>query len=178
MVNYTSLKKADICILNNSKNAPVSAAEVFTDPIHFLAFGFGSGLAPFAPGTFGTLAAIPVFLLLSSFSLVAYVVITLLLFFAGVWLCGQSAEKLGVHDHGGIVWDEIVGLLITLIAVPVSWKWVLAGFALFRFFDVVKPWPIRWLDRQVTGGLGIMLDDVLAGVYAWIVLQCLLLWLS
>ena len=159
------------------KHTPVSPATVFTDPIHFLAFGFGSGLAPVAPGTFGTITAIPVFLLLSNLSTVGYTVITLLFFLLGIWLCGQSAEKLGVHDHGGIVWDEIVGLLITLFAVPVSWLWILLGFLLFRFFDIVKPWPIRWLDRQVSGGLGIMVDDVLAGVYAWIILQLLIRWL-
>lgn len=178
MVNYTNRKKVDICILNNDKNIPVNPSTVLTDPVHFLAFGFGSGLAPFAPGTFGTIAAIPVFLLMSNLTIIAYALITVLMFLLGVWLCGQSAEKLGVHDHGGIVWDEIVGLLITLFTVPVNWLWILLGFALFRFFDVLKPWPIRWLDQQVSGGFGIMLDDVLAGIYAWIILQLLLRWLA
>jgi phosphatidylglycerophosphatase A len=105
-----------------------------------------------------------------------YLVLTALLGLAGIWLCGYTARALGVHDHGGIVWDEIVGLLITLIAVPPDWRWLLAGFLLFRLFDILKPWPIRWLDRRVGGGFGIMIDDVLAGLFA---LLCLhgLIWL-
>ncbi|HID80908.1 MAG TPA: phosphatidylglycerophosphatase A [Chromatiales bacterium] len=147
---------------------------IFSDPVHFLAFGFGSGLAPFAPGTFGTLVAIPLFLLLSKLPAAGYFLVMLALLFFGIWLCGRSAEKLGVHDHGGIVWDEIVGLLITLFMIPAGWVWIVLGFVLFRFFDIVKPWPIRWLDKQVDGGLGIMLDDVLAGIFGWIILQLII----
>lgn len=142
--------------------------------IHFLAFGFGSGYAPKAPGTFGTLAAIPLYLLVAGLPLAGYLVMVVALFALGVWLCGRTARDMGVHDHPGIVWDEIVGFLITMTAVPLAWQWVVAGFVLFRLFDILKPWPIRWLDRHVHGGLGIMLDDVLAGVFAALCLHALI----
>jgi len=140
------------------------------NPLHLLAFGFGSGAAPVAPGTFGTLAAVPLLLLLATQPLTIYLLVVLLSFVAGIYICGKTSEDLGVHDHSGIVWDEFVGLFVTMIAVPISWQSVLAGFVLFRLFDILKPWPISWLDRHVSGGFGIMLDDLLAGVYAWVVL--------
>lgn len=141
--------------------------QIVSDPVLFLAFGFGSGLAKKAPGTFGTLAAVPLYLaLVQAQSLIVYSVVTLLVIFTGVWICGQAAEKLGEHDFGGIVWDEIAGFLVTMWLVPFTWQAVALGFILFRVFDIVKPWPIRWIDHQVHGGLGIMLDDVLAGVFA------------
>lgn len=145
------------------------------NPVHFLAFGFGSGLAPKAPGTFGTLAALPVWWLAAQLPLWGYVVVLLAVIAVGPYLCGRTAEDLGVHDHGGIVWDEIAGFLVTMLLVPVSWYTALAGFLLFRLFDIAKPWPIGWLDRQVEGGTGIMVDDLVAGLYA---LGCLhlLLW--
>ncbi len=152
-----------------------SAKQVFTDPIHFLAFGFGSGLAPFAPGTFGTLAAVPLYLLLAPLSLPLYLAAVVAAFIAGVWICEQAGTDLGVHDHGGIVWDEFVGLWVTLIAAPAGWQWVVVGFLLFRLFDIWKPWPINWADQQVSGGLGVMLDDLIAGCYALVVLQLLAL---
>jgi len=93
----------------------------------------------------------------------------------GIYLCGKTADALGVHDHGGIVWDEIVGYLITMIAVPLDWKWVLVGFILFRIFDIWKPWPIKWVDSKVSGGLGIMLDDVLAGIFAAVGLHLIIM---
>ena len=142
------------------------AAFVFGDAGHFLAFGFGSGLAPVAPGTAGTLAAIPLYLALSSLSPVAYLAVVAAAFALGVWLCGRTADALGVHDHAGIVWDELVGYWITMALVePGLWQ-IIAGFFLFRLFDVWKPWPIRVLDRKLGGGFGIMLDDVLAGLLA------------
>jgi len=141
--------------------------QIVSDPVLFLAFGFGSGLAKKAPGTFGTLAAVPLYLaLVQAQSLIVYSVVTLLVILVGVWICGQAAEKLGEHDFGGIVWDEIAGFLVTMWLIPFTWQAVALGFILFRVFDIVKPWPIRWIDRQVHGGLGIMLDDVLAGVFA------------
>jgi len=141
--------------------------QIVSDPVLFLAFGFCSGLAKKAPGTFGTLAAVPLYLaLVQAQSLIVYSVMTLLVILVGVWICGQAAEKLGEHDFGGIVWDEIAGFLVTMWLVPFTWQAVALGFILFRVFDIVKPWPIRWIDRQVHGGLGIMLDDVLAGVFA------------
>jgi len=141
--------------------------QIVSDPVLFLAFGFGSGLAKKAPGTFGTLAAVPLYLaLVQAQSLIVYSLVTLIVILAGVWICGQAAEKLGEHDFGGIVWDEIAGFLVTMWLVPFTWQAVVLGFILFRVFDIIKPWPIRWIDRQVHGGLGIMLDDVLAGVFA------------
>ncbi len=147
------------------------------NPVHFLALGFGSGLAAKAPGTFGTLAGIPVFLLLSQLSLPWYLGMTLLSILAGFYICGKASKDMQVHDHGAIVWDEIAGLLITMIAAPAGWLWLLIGFGLFRLFDILKPWPIRWLDAKVHGGIGIMLDDVLAGVFAFICVQGLA-WLT
>jgi len=143
------------------------------NPVHLLAFGFGSGVAPKAPGTWGTLVAVPLFLLLQDLPLLAYLVVTVIVTLVGVWLCDVTAKELGVHDHPGIVWDEIAGYLITMIAAPAGWPWLVAGFVLFRLFDILKPWPIHAIDRGVDGGLGIMLDDVLAGVMAFACLQLL-----
>jgi phosphatidylglycerophosphatase A len=140
--------------------------QILSDPILFLAFGFGSGLAKKAPGTMGTLAAIPLYWLFAQTNLYAYSLLTLIVTVAGIWICDSAAKKLDEHDFGGIVWDEIAGYLITLWLVPFSWQAMVLGFVLFRFFDILKPWPIKWVDRQVHGGLGIMLDDVLAGVFA------------
>lgn len=152
------------------------ARTVFSSPVHFLAFGFGSGLSPFAPGTAGTLAAIPLYLLLSQLPLLGYLGALLLVTVVGFWLCGESSRRLGVHDHGGIVWDEFAGFLVTMAAAPAGWQWVVAGFFLFRLFDVWKPWPVYIADRDVNGGFGIMLDDLLAGIYAWGSLQALAYW--
>jgi phosphatidylglycerophosphatase A len=146
------------------------------NPIHLLALGFGSGLAPKAPGTAGTLAAIPIYLLLCQFPLTVYLAVTGAFFLLGVFVCHVAARDAGVHDHPAIVWDEIVGFLITMIAVPVGWMWILLGFLLFRLFDIVKPWPIGLLDRYVAGGFGIMIDDVVAGLFALITLQILAAW--
>jgi phosphatidylglycerophosphatase A len=146
---------------------------VLTTPVHFLAFGFGSGLSPFAPGTLGTLMAVPLYLAMSKLPLTAYLLITLVVCIVGVWICGRSSEKLGVHDHSGIVWDEFAGYFITMILAPPSWLWIVIGFVLFRLFDIWKPWPISFLDKKVDGGLGIMIDDVVAGIFAMICLQAL-----
>ena len=145
---------------------PVSPRAILTDPVHFLAFGFGSGLLRPAPGTWGTLMAVPLYLMLARLPLAGYLVVIAATFLFGVWLCERSAQRLGVHDHPGIVWDEFVGLWITLILAPAGWVWLVVGFVLFRIFDAAKPWPIRWFDRRVPGGLGIMLDDVLAGLFS------------
>lgn len=144
---------------------------VLTHPVHFLAFGFGSGLAPVAPGTFGTLMAVPLYLLLAQFSLVPYLIFVVLVCIVGIWICDKSSKLLGVHDYGGIVWDEFAGFFITMIAAPEGWLWVVIGFALFRLFDIWKPWPILILDEKVKGGFGIMIDDIVAGVFALICLQ-------
>lgn len=145
--------------------------QVFSNANHFFAFGFGSGLAAKAPGTFGTLAAIPIYWLIQDLSWPLYISWLLVTFALGVYWCDRSSKQLGVHDHGGIVWDEFVGYWITMFLVPSSWLFMLVGFVLFRLFDIVKPWPISWLDRKVKGGFGIMIDDVLAGIYACAVLH-------
>ncbi|MEF3075317.1 phosphatidylglycerophosphatase A [Methylobacter sp. Wu1] len=144
--------------------------QVLSDPILFLAFGFGSGLARKAPGTLGTLAAVPVYWLFAQADIVVYSFLTLIVTIAGISICGRAAEKLGEHDFGGIVWDEVAGYLITMWLVPLTWQTLTAGFVLFRLFDILKPWPISWADRRISGGLGIMLDDVLAGVFAAVTL--------
>lgn len=136
------------------------------DPRQFLALGFGSGLSPRAPGTVGSLAAVPLILVLSSLPTPYYLAAVCAAVALGVWVCGTTARAVGVHDHSAIVWDEIAGMLIAVIALPINAWTLVVAFVLFRGFDILKPWPIRWLDRQVGGGWGIMLDDVLAGVAA------------
>lgn len=137
------------------------------NPVHFLALGFGSGLATKMPGTFGTLASLPLVVLMASYSsLITYAVVTILACIAGIWICGQTADDMQVHDDPSIVWDEVAGMAITMFAVPLSWQTLLLGFVLFRVFDILKPWPISYLDKHVHGGFGIMADDILAGVVA------------
>ena len=155
--------------------SPVVPKKILANPIHCLAFGFGSGLSPWAPGTVGTLVAIPlyylIYYLMAGLPVAVYCVLLVATFLLGVYLCGKTATDLGVHDHPGIVWDELVGFWITMLFAPPGWGWVVAGFVLFRLFDIWKPWPIRVVDRRVQGGFGIMLDDVLAGIYALLVMQ-------
>jgi phosphatidylglycerophosphatase A len=135
-------------------------------PVHLLALGFGSGLAPVAPGTFGSLVGLAFALALAplglAWNLLAVVVATL----AGIWICGESARRLGVHDHPAIVWDEVAGMMIAMLAAPDAWWGAPAAFVLFRIFDIAKPWPIREIEHGMGGGAGIMLDDVLAGLFA------------
>ena len=149
-------------------------AALLRNPVHFLSLGFGSGLSPYAPGTAGTLAAIPLFWFMAPLPLPAYLGVIGVLFLIGIYLCQVTTDRLGAHDHSAIVWDEVVGYLLTMTAIPFDWRCVLAGFFLFRLFDVWKPWPVRALDRSVGGGLGIMLDDVGAAVYAALSLQAIL----
>jgi len=134
--------------------------------IHWLAFGFGSGFSPKAPGTAGTLAAIPFSLLLAQLPLPLHLGVLALALIVGIYCCGKTARDLGVHDHGGIVWDEFVGYWLTVVLLPKTLFWMAAGFVAFRVLDIWKPWPIRLADRSVEGGLGVLLDDVLAGVMA------------
>jgi len=143
-------------------------------PSGLLAFGFGSGLSPKAPGTIGSVAALLPFLLLAQLEPWFYLAVTTIAFAVGVWVCGRASSRLGVHDHGGIVWDEFVGLWLTLFLCPLNIWSIGLGFILFRAFDILKPWPIGWLDRHTKGGFGIMIDDVAAAVYAWVTLQLLL----
>ena len=140
------------------------------DPVHFVALGFGAGLAPRAPGTAGTLVGVLLDPLLRPLGLELRVLLVALMCGFGVWVCGESARRLGAHDHPAIVWDEIVGYLALMLFLPAGWAWALAGFVVFRFFDIVKPWPIRQLDHGVRGGLGIMLDDIMAAAWGALVL--------
>ena len=147
---------------------------VLTNPIHFLAFGFGAGLSPKAPGTMGTLVAIPIFILFSYLTLTNYFILLIILVIISFYIAGKSAQLLGVHDHGGIVIDEICGYLVTMIFAPTTWQAIILGFVLFRVFDIVKPWPIKLLDQRVPGGVGIVIDDLMAGIYALLSLQLIL----
>jgi len=141
------------------------------DPVHLLALGFGTGLAPFAPGTFGSLVGLAFALALAPLGLGWNLAAIALAGTAGVWICGESARRLGVHDHPAIVWDEVVGMMIAMLAAPAAWWGAPLAFALFRLFDIAKPWPIREIDHGMSGGAGIMLDDVLAGLFAALVLM-------
>ncbi len=146
------------------------ARQVMTDPVHILAFGFGTGLAPVAPGTVGSLVGVLLAWLTLDLGLMTQIGIAVAISVAGIWICGESSRRLGIHDHGGIVWDEIAGMYIVLIVAPTTlWAWILA-FGLFRAFDIVKPWPIRDLDHRIHGGVGIMLDDLVAALYAALLL--------
>lgn len=147
-----------------------------TNPIHLLATGFGSGLLKPAPGTWGTAVAVPMFFLLSALvnSLSIYIIFVVLISLAGIKICDQAAKDAGVHDHKAIVWDEIAGFLIAMIAVPATFFNAFVAFLLFRFFDIVKPWPIGYIDRKVSGGFGIMLDDILAGIFSLLCMHILL----
>lgn len=143
---------------------------IWQKPSHFIAFGFGSGAIPIAPGTFGTLMAIPFYLALRSLPLSAYIVIVVAIMIASMWLSEKVSKEIRVDDHQGMCLDEIVGFLVTMTAIPHGAGWIVAGFILFRFFDIVKPWPIRLIDTKMHNGIGVILDDVMAGIYSWIIL--------
>jgi len=149
----------------------VEPKDIIFHPIHFLSLGLGSGLAPFAPGTAGTVVAVLLYLPLSVLPLSTYVFVLVISSLLGIYFCQQTTNRLGVDDHPAIVWDEFVGFWITMFMAPTGWQWIVLGFVLFRLFDIWKPWPIRVIDHKVKGGLGVMLDDILAGVYALIILQ-------
>jgi phosphatidylglycerophosphatase A len=156
-----------------SDGTKISPKVVLTDPVHLLAFGFGLGLSPVAPGTVGTLLGVLVAWMALNLGFYAQIGIAVGLVVAGVWICDNSSRRIGQHDPGGIVWDEIAAMYIVLLFAPVTIAaWILA-FVLFRFFDIVKPWPIRDLDHSIRGGLGIMLDDLVAALYAVILLVLL-----
>ena len=165
---------------SRAHNRPITRRDLFKSPGNFLAFGFGAGLMPVAPGTCGTLIAIPFFLLLHELPAFLYAGALLVTFIVGTSLCARAAESLHLpphrHDHPGIVWDEMVGLWVTLAFIPFSWSAVILGFVLFRLFDIAKLWPIGLIDRRLGGGIGIMLDDLIAGVFANLMLRLVLSW--
>ena len=148
-------------------------------PAHFLAFGFGSGLAPVAPGTFGTLAALPLYYLLAAvLSVIQLYAVIALAAVAGIWICGVAGRNIGVADHGGIVWDEIVAFWLILAFTPLQPLWIAAAFLLFRLFDIWKPFPINWFDARLKNGFGVMFDDLLAAAYTLAVLLGVQHWLT
>jgi phosphatidylglycerophosphatase A len=152
-------------------SAPLS---LLRDPVHLFAFGFGAGMSPYAPGTFGTLVAVPIVLFVMQFGFAVHLAFAIAATGFGIYVCGESARRLGIHDHPGIVWDEITGFAVTMLAAPAeshgaAW-WLCGGFVLFRLFDIWKPWPIREADHSLSGGLGIMLDDIIAGLFAGAIL--------
>ncbi|MBX2870101.1 MAG: phosphatidylglycerophosphatase A [Acidiferrobacterales bacterium] len=151
--------------------------DLLSSPACFLGLGLGSGLAPVAPGTFGTLAAVPVYIVSFSLSASLFWAITLLSILIGAWVCGSTAARLDSHDHPAIVWDEFAGFFLTMLFVPFTWANVITGFILFRIFDILKPWPIKWVDQKVHGGMGIMLDDLIAGMIAALILWWTQPWL-
>lgn len=147
--------------------------KVWSEPTYFLGFGFGLGLLPIAPGTWGTLAGIPLVMLMSGLSAWFYWLVVLAALILGCRICETIGRQLKVHDYPGIVWDEVVGYMITMYAAPAGTLWIVLGFCLFRVFDIVKPFPIRWVDKRLNNGVGVMLDDVVAGVFSWVCLQLL-----
>ena len=145
--------------------------KVWTDLRYFLAFGFGSGLAPKAPGTFGTLAAVPIYYLMCDFNSWVYFLLCVVGFVLGTRIIDFVSIELEEDDFPGIVWDEIIGFLLVMFLVPISPANTCIGFVLFRVFDIWKPFPIKWLDSKFKSGFGVMIDDVMAAVYAWLLLQ-------
>ena len=144
---------------------------MWRQPAHLIALGAGAGLAPAAPGTVGTLLAFPLYWLLAAFSTSTMALILLgAAFLLGIWACGATGRALGVADHGAMVWDEIVAFAVVLVFTPSGWEWQLGAFLLFRFFDIVKPPPIRYFDRRLKNGFGVMFDDLLAAGYTLLVL--------
>lgn len=149
---------------------------VWKNPIHFLACGFGAGTSKFMPGTCGTIVAIPLYLGLQLLSPLYYMMVLVAAIAFGIWICGVTARDLGEEDPGAIVWDEMVGFWLALWAAPNGWQWILGAFVLFRVFDIFKPWPIKWVQDKFPGGYGIVADDLVAGLYSWIIIQ-LTVWL-
>lgn len=142
----------------------------YSHPAHAIALGFGAGLARFGPGTVGTLVAWPLGWLLGGIDAAAVLVLVAVLFVLGIWACGVTGRDLGVHDHGSMVWDELVAFLLVLAILPRDLGWQAAGFLLFRAFDIAKPPPIRWFERRYQGGFGAMFDDLLAAGYTLVIL--------
>ncbi len=156
--------------MNESDNNADMLQKVMKDPVNLLAFGLGTGLAPKAPGTFGSLFGVAIAWWTLPLGLELRIVVAIALISSGFWICGESARRMGVHDHPGIVWDEIAAMyLVLLVAPPGITAWAL-GFGLFRLFDIWKPWPIRDLDHRLGGGAGIMLDDLVAALYTAVLL--------
>jgi phosphatidylglycerophosphatase A len=156
---------------SRSKSIPPVPKAVWRNPLYFIGFGLGAGTIPVAPGTFGTLVAIPFYWLCRNLSLSHYLGLVVCLIIFSSWLSDYLSKKLHTHDHPGMCIDEFVGFFVTMINAPIGWGWVILGFVLFRIFDIWKPWPIRWLDEHVHGGFGMVLDDVAAGLVSMVIIQ-------
>ena len=151
--------------------------KIWQDPLYFFTFGFGSGAIPFAPGTFGTLMAIPFYLILQPLPLFAYLIFVILFIVFSSWASDKVSREIHIHDHPGMCIDEFAGFFVTMINAPLGWKWILLGFILFRLFDIWKPWPIRYVDKNIHGGFGMILDDVIAGIFSMILIQLIKVYL-
>ena len=165
-------------LLSTTKTVPAylnpSKKFIFQHPAFFLAFGGGAGLSPAAPGTVGTLVAFPLFWLINQYlDPIQFLLLIDMMFIVGIWACGLTGKVLGAHDHGGMVWDEIVAFLLVLFFTPDNIVWQAFAFLLFRLFDIFKPQPIRYYDKKLRGGFGVMFDDMLAAFYT---LLCLAAW--
>ena len=156
---------------SRGKSSPPVPEAVWQNPLYFVAFGLGSGAMPFAPGTFGTLMAIPFYLLLRPLPLPFYLTFVFCFILASSWICERVSRDIQVHDHPGMCLDEFAGFFVTMINAPQGWPWVIAGFLLFRLFDIWKPWPIRFIDEKVHGGFGMIFDDVVAGIFGLVIIQ-------
>jgi phosphatidylglycerophosphatase A len=159
------------------KTIPPIPRAVWRNPLYFIAFGFGSGAIPFAPGTFGTIVAVFFYLLLRPLPLYAYLLFVILFIAFSSWLSDRISRETHTHDHPGMNIDEFAGFFVTMINAPHGWPWIVLGFVLFRLFDIWKPWPIRYIDENVHGGFGMILDDVIAGLVSMFIIQCLAIFL-
>ncbi len=168
--NFTSLKSY-FKKTAEKKSPPDVPQAVWEKPLYFIGFGLGSGAIPFAPGTFGTLLAIPFYLLLAKLSLIAYVIFLVIFIAFSSWVSERLSKEIKLHDHPGMNIDEFAGFFVTMLNAPLGWGWVVLGFILFRLFDIFKPWPIRYIDENVHGGFGMILDDVVAGLFACFIIQ-------
>lgn len=160
-------------IKRSTRPIPPVPDAVWHNPIYFLAFGLGSGAIPFAPGTFGTLMAIPIYLLIQPLPLVAYIIFVIAFIVLSSWICERVSRETRTEDHPGMCIDEFAGFFVAMINAPMGWSWIIVGFLLFRFFDICKPWPIRLIDKNLHNGFGMVLDDVVAGLFSMIIIQIL-----
>jgi len=158
-------------LLSRKKNIPPVPGEVWRNPLYFIAFGLGSGALPVAPGTFGTLVAIPCYLLLNQLPHYVYLLFVIAFIVFSSWLCDYISKQTNTQDHPGMCIDEFAGYFVTMLYAPAGWLWIVLGFVLFRLFDILKPWPISYLDKNVHGGFGMVLDDVVAGLFSCAIIQ-------
>jgi phosphatidylglycerophosphatase A len=151
--------------------------QVWSNPLYFIAFGFGTGVVPFAPGTVGTLGAALIYILIQPLPLITYLIFVTLFILVSIWVSEKVSKQINVHDHPGMCIDEFAGFFVTMIHAPHGLGWVLYGFILFRLFDIWKPWPINIIDERVHGGFGMILDDIVAGLFACFIIQLTAIWL-